>query len=100
MPTVYVTQQVLNRDVKPATKFGDLRILFPPGDHELSYDMISAACKHELRDMKRSDYLLLMGDPVLISVVSMHVSRLNFPTVDLLKWSKVEKCYHPFTIIL
>ena len=107
-PTVYVVQEIAGtREGRPkfnimgAAEYGKLKflldersqIIFSPGP--LIFKLRSA-----LRDFKRTDYLLLTGDPAIIGVTCSIVSEYTNGKFNLLKWDKQEKRYYPIEINL
>ena len=107
-PTVYVVQEIAGtREGRPkfnimgAAQYGNLKflldersqIIFSPGP--LIFKLRSA-----LRDFKRTDYLLLTGDPAIIGVTCSIVSEYTNGRFNLLKWDKQEKRYYPIEINL
>ena len=108
MPKVYVVQEIAGtREGRPkfnimgAAQYGNLKflldersqIIFSPGP--LIFKLRSA-----LRDFKRTDYLLLTGDPAIIGVTCSIVSEYTNGKFNLLKWDKQEKRYYPIEINL
>ena len=107
-PTVYVVQEIAGtREGRPkfnimgAAQYGNLKflldersqIIFSPGP--LIFKLRSA-----LKDFKRTDYLLLTGDPAIIGVTCSIVSEYTNGKFNLLKWDKQEKRYYPIEINL
>ena len=107
-PTVYVVQEIAGtREGRPkfnimgAAQYGNLKflldersqIIFSPGP--LIFKLRSA-----LRDFKRTDYLLLTGDPAIIGVTCSIVSEYTNGRFNLLKWDKQERRYYPIEINL
>ena len=107
-PSVYVVQEIAGtREGRPkfnimgAAQYGNLKflldersqIIFSPGP--LIFKLRSA-----LRDFKRTDYLLLTGDPAIIGVTCSIVSEYTNGKYNLLKWDKQEKRYYPIEINL
>ena len=108
LPSVYVVQEIAGtREGRPkfnimgAAQYGNLKflldersqIIFSPGP--LIFKLRSA-----LRDFKRTDYLLLTGDPAIIGVTCSIVSEYTNGKYNLLKWDKQEKRYYPIEINL
>ena len=107
-PSVYVVQEIAGtREGRPkfnimgAAQYGNLKflldersqIIFSPGP--LIFKLRSA-----LRDFKRTDYLLLTGDPAIIGVTCSIVSEYTNGKFNLLKWDKQERRYYPIEINL
>jgi hypothetical protein len=69
------------------------QIIFSPGP--LIYKL-----RKGLRDFKKTDYLLLTGDPAIIGVACSIVSDITSGKYNLLKWDKQERKYYPIEINL
>lgn len=95
---VYVTQWAAHRDYTDACRFGPLRPIAEPGDETHSdqpdltalYELVSE--RVELFDPNR-DYVLLSGDPAIISAVMFVLGR-KFQKVRLLKWDGQSRHYY------
>ena len=55
---VYVVQEVPNRNVLPAQKYGELKLMLPPGDVVLSAAPTVSRLKKHLKDYNDKDYIL------------------------------------------
>ena len=66
---VYVVQEVKNRNILSAEKYGDLELLLPEGSQiVLSAGPTVKRLTHKLRNFNDEDYLLLIGDPSAIGI--------------------------------
>ena len=92
---VYVVQEVPNRNVLPAKKFGELILMLPPGDVVLSAAPTVSRLKKKLKDFKDGDYILTMGDPIAIALAGAIASDINNGKVNFLKWDRQERVYYP-----
>ena len=92
---VYVVQEVPNRNVLPAQKFGELVLMLPPGDVVLSAAPTVSRLKKKLKDYKDGDYILTMGDPIAIALAGAIASDINNGRVIFLKWDRQERVYYP-----
>lgn len=95
MPVVYVVQESPNRDLGAASKFGELRLLLPPGDVVLSPGPTIRRLRDGLRSFSNEDFLLLMGDPVAIGLATSVAAEYNLGKIRFLKWSKRGGTYFP-----
>lgn len=111
MSTVYVVQNAHRRDMAtgalvpvhdltPALRYGELRYLLPPGPVLLSTEHAVKALKQQLAEFTPDDYLLCIGDPSAIALVSMVASTVTAGRVKLLVWDKPSKAYIPVPIDL
>lgn len=98
--TVFVVHDDGTKNIHPATRFGEVKVfthrdlpIIGTNAFEWMYDL-----EYWLGDYDPDvDYLLLIGDPVLIAAASAYMgSRFNKFTI--LKWDRQEKVYIPVTI--
>jgi len=54
----------------------------------------------KLKDFTSGDYLLLMGDPVLIGIVCAVAAKITNNNFKVLKWDRESAIYIPITIEL
>lgn len=97
---VYVVQESPEKNLLPASDFGELRSLLPPGPVILSPGPTVMKLRRELRTFNDEDYLLLIGDPAAIGIACMVAADVNLGRVKVLKWDRQEKCYYPVAINL
>ena len=107
MSKVYLTQEIpVDRDtgqpkynVLGAQKYGDIVTLLPMYSQIiLSPGPLIIKLKGLLKDFTVDDYLLLSGDPAIISVVCSVCSDITNGKYKLLKWDRQEKTYYPIEI--
>ena len=84
-----------------ASRFGKFIFLLP----ELSQIIFSPGplifkLRKELASYKKTDYLLLTGDPAIIGVACSIVSDITNGKYNLLKWDKQERKYYSIEIDL
>lgn len=108
--TVYVVQQPQRWnaqkqamesafDVVEAEEFGDLVYLLSPMAKPFNVeDSILGQIREGLARFNDEDYLLLIGNPVLIGVVCTVAAARNEGRVRLLQWSGKNKKYIPITV--
>lgn len=92
---VYVVQEQPGKNILPAQKFGDIKVLFPP-DFQVGLSAGQAAQKlmSEMSNFTDGDYLLLIGDPVIIGIATAVASHWSNGRVALLKWDRHERMYY------
>ena len=95
MPTVYVIQEQRNHNISPALKYGEIKVLLPPGDANFSAQDTYNQLQRGVCDyVSRHDYLLLTGDPVMIVLATHIAARQAFgPDIKLLKWDRQTSQY-------
>lgn len=96
---VYITQDTGKINLMPATRFGDLRVLThrdcPIGKTEAFISKIA----HELSNYDpNNDYLVLVGDPILIGICVAIIAG-QWDRLTVLKWDRQELCYIPVTLV-
>jgi len=97
--TVYVVQEMPNRDILSAEQYGELVPVLPPGYQLiLSPGPTVAKIKRVLKDFNDDDYLLLMGDPSLIGVACSVAAKNNINKYKVLKWDRERRKYYPLEI--
>lgn len=108
--TVYVVQQPQRWnhekqamesafDVVEAEEFGDLVYLLSPMAKPFNVeDSILGQIKEGLARFCDEDYLLLIGNPVLIGITCTVAAGQNNGSVRLLQWSGKNKKYIPITV--
>ena len=107
-PSVFVIQDIPGTKIGApkiniigAREFGDLKVLLPENSQIiLSPAYVTQTLKQKLKDYKKSDYLLLTGDPAIIGVACSIVSDITNGKYNLLKWDKQERRYYPVEINL
>ena len=105
---VYVIQEIPGSqagtpkiNIMGAAEYGKFKFLLP----ELSQIIFSPGplifrLRKELANSKKTDYLLLTGDPAIIGVACSIVSDITNGKYNLLKWDKQERKYYPIEIDL
>lgn len=99
MGTVYVVQETMRKvkgewrrihDLTPALVYGKLKILIDGKQYlpTLSIQPIIWEFKKKLQKFSDDDYILLIGDPVLIGVATAVASDINVGKVRFLKWDR------------
>ena len=100
---VYVVQQPApNINILSASHFGYLVICLPNTGPE-SQAIYSTApfvrkMKKNLQDFRKDDYLLAVGDPVIIGISTTAVSDVTNGQFNVLKWDKREYRYYPLEV--
>ena len=54
--------------------------------------------KKNLQDFRKDDYLLAVGDPVIIGISTTAVSDVTNGQFNVLKWDKREYRYYPLEV--
>jgi len=97
---VFVVQESPDKNLLPAAKYGELKILLSPGPVVLSPGPTVMKLRRELRGFCDEDYLLLIGDPAAIGIACMVAGDMNRGRVKVLKWDRQEQMYYPVAVDL
>lgn len=98
-PIVYVVTEDRSRDISDALRFGNIRGVFPPNSNsaiDVRHDVETA--ENNLAGFMPHDWLLLMGDPVLMGICCTIVARNLKGKIPVLKWSRLERKYVPHLV--
>ena len=97
---VYVVQQPApNINILSASDFGYLVICLPNRDQAiLSTAPYVQKMKKNLQDFRKQDYLLAVGDPVIIGISTAAVSEVTSGQFNILKCDKREYRYYPLEV--
>ena len=94
---VYVIQQPApNINILSASDFGYLVICLPNRDQAIysTAPYVQKMTKN-LRDIRKEDYLLAVGDPVIIMLSGIIANDNTNGQFNVLKWDKREYRYYP-----
>lgn len=75
-------------DLTPAAEHGELEVLLPFSQSMLAPVPTVRTLKEKLRNFTDEDFILPVGDPVLIATVAMVAAQQNGGRVKMLKWDK------------
>jgi len=88
-------------DLRPAERFGRLVYLLGPGANPFGdLDAMVDDMRRILFGYTDKDYLLLVGNPVLIGCAVSVASSSGSGKVNLLQWSGKRRCYLPISVNL
>ena len=97
---VYVIQQPApNINILSASDFGYLVICLPNRDQAIysTAPYVQNMTKN-LRNIRKEDYLLAVGDPVIIGISTAVVNDVTNGQFNILKWDKREYRYYPLEV--
>lgn len=98
---VYVVQEQKNKNILPAQKYGEIKTLFAPDFQVgLSAGQTAQRLMAKMSRFTKDDYLLLIGDPVIIGIATAVASHWANGKVQLLKWDRHEHMYYPVSFDL
>lgn len=103
MPKVFVPHQALRydedlhrripvRDISRASQFGELVIVLESSKSISVTNNVQSEIKERMAEFKDGDYIMALGDPVVIAACVMHASKVT-SRVNMLKWNRDSKAY-------
>ena len=97
---VYVLQHPpANINILGASDFGYLVICLPNREQAIySTAPYTQKMQKNLQDFRKEDYLLAVGDPVIIGISTTAVSDVTNGQFNVLKWDKREYRYYPLEV--
>ena len=97
---VYVVQQPApNINILSASDFGYLVICLPNREQAIySTAPYTQKMQKNLQDFRKEDYLLAVGDPVIIGISTATVANVTNGQFNILKWDKREHRYYPLEV--
>lgn len=107
MPKVYVPQEKARKqegqwvpefDLTPASEYGQIQVLMPPGNSFFSPVPVIRALKEKLKDFSDDDYLLPIGDPSIMVAAAMIAGEKTGGKIKLLKWDRFQQTYIPIQL--
>lgn len=102
MPRVFVVSETGKHNISPAREFGEIVVILPPSQAQVAFSSgpTVARMTRVLRDFSDEDYLLFIGDPTAISILSALAASRNGGRYKCLKWDKQEAQYIPIQVDL
>lgn len=104
-PTVYVTQDVLVRgpggsyerryDHSSALSFGNLKYVVNFSQTQAPPYILVETLRNALSSFTQDDYLLPVGDPVIMSLATHFALEASGGRVQILRWDRVTQAYQP-----
>lgn len=100
-PIVYVVHESAGKNITPAFKFGACMFLLPPvGTVSLDMRWSITQLRANLQFARSIDYLLLIGDPVMIGLATAVMAEFTDGKFNILRWDRQEKIYIELAIDL
>lgn len=110
-PKVFVTQVPSRRDaqsglwvptvnIAPAEQFGEVVTLLPAGSQFFAATETIRLIKTRLNelDYQQGDYLLPLGNPIIMAVASAIAARRTNGCLNVLVWDRQTSCYVPYEL--
>lgn len=86
-------EKVSSVDLTPAADWGETVILLQSNQAMLNSASTIATLHQKLRDFCDDDYLVPIGDPVLMCTAAMIAAYHNNGRVKMLKWDRIQRKY-------
>src|SRR3990172_2346102 len=99
MNKVFVTQEPARKvggrweptiNLAPAAAWGEVRVMLRPGTSFFAREPVLAPLRDALREFGASDYLLPLGDPLIMATAAiLAYERVRPARLRLLKWDRM-----------
>jgi hypothetical protein len=101
LPKVYVVTETGQHNITGALDYGQIEIVLP-GNVQVAFSPAPTVSRvqRRLENFTDDDYLLFIGDPTAISIVSAVAASRNNGRYKCLKWDRFERRYIPIQIDL
>lgn len=101
MPKVFVVSETGQHNITSALDFGEIEVVLPPNAQvAFSVAPTVARIQRKLEKFCDEDYLLFIGDPTAIGILSAVAAFKNNGRYKCLKWDKYERRYIPIQVDL
>lgn len=101
MPKVFVVTETGQHNITSAMDFGEIEVILPPRA-QVAFSVVPTVMRvtRVLEKFSDEDYLLFIGDPTAIGIVSAVAAAKNNGRFKCLKWDKFERRYIPIQVDL
>lgn len=101
MPKVYAVSETNQHNISSALQYGDIETILPP-NAQVAFSVAPTVrrIQRKLELFTDDDYLLFIGDPTAIAIVSAIAAAKNSGRYKCLKWDKFERKYIPIQVDL
>lgn len=82
-------------DFSSAEQYGELRFVLKPNSSPFDVEPAIRRMHNVLKDFSDEDFLLLIGNPVLLGLAVAIASDYNDGNVKMLQWSGTKQSYIP-----
>lgn len=80
-------------DFSPAAEFGELVFLLGSNASPFNLPPVLSELQERLKDFGDDDYLLLVGNPVLLGLATAIAADFNDGSINMLQWSGAKRTY-------
>lgn len=101
MSKVYVVSETAQHNISSAMKYGEIETILPP-NAQIAFSVVPTVhrIQRKLANFNDEDYLLFIGDPTAIAIISSIAASKNKGRFKCLKWDKFERMYIPIQVDL
>jgi ribosomal protein L37AE/L43A len=85
-------------DVTPARIYGELKVLITSNAIGISVQPLISILRSNLKDFSDDDYIIAVGDPVAIGIVTAIAAENNRGRVKMLRWDRQTRQYVEMSI--
>lgn len=99
-PVVYVIQEDPRKNVTSALDYGSVETILEQDDEAtmLNIPRIVRKIKYGLRNFKKGDFLILIGNPASIGIACVVAADMTGGEFNILKWDQQERRYWHATV--
>jgi len=101
MPKVFVVQESPGKNLLGAERYGQMIYMFS-ADRQMNqnnYENVKEVIQHILKDYKKEDYIIPIGDPAIIGLVC-GIIMLENKQLNILKWDRQRSEYYVIEMVL
>jgi len=101
MAKVYVVSETGSHNISSAMDYGVIETVLPP-NAQIAFSVTPTVrrIQRKLEKFTDEDYLLFIGDPTAIGIISAIAASKNNGRFKCLKWDKLERRYIPIQVDL
>jgi hypothetical protein len=98
---VYAVTETGQHNISSALDFGAIEVILP-NNVQIAFSVAPtvARVQRKLENFTDNDYLLFIGDPTAIGIVSAVAASKNHGRYKCLKWDRLERRYIPIQVDL
>lgn len=97
---VYVPQKS-SKNLSSALEYGQLQVMFPDGNMNVEPKALNKRIYEALSIYTpKEDYIMLIGDPLLIALISHAALNLGSGVASFLKWDRIQGRYSIVDVII
>lgn len=91
-------ERIATVNLTPAAAWGEIEILLQHNQSSMNPDATVELLKRKLNYFCDDDYLVPIGDPILMCICASIAADMNHGRVKLLKWDRIQEKYIPIKL--